>query len=414
MEENIINTQQSCHLIRSIGEEILGDENLERLMTYKNTTPGKVVAYDGFEPSGRMHIAQGLLRAHNVNKFIKAGVRFKFWVADWFALMNLKMGGDINKIQKAGQLMIHTWKACGMNMDATDPSGNPMIEFIWSSEEINKRSDDYWKLVLDIGTKFSLTRIKRCTQIMGRKEENDNTSDSNRDTLIKLNNDIDTLFLLDNESEIETMKSTIKNTMGILLESEKPAITNNTSITELAASQIFYPVMQCADVFFLGVDIASLGIDQKKVNVLALEYCDKIKRKNKPIIVSHHMIMGLDGSDKMSKSNPDNTIFMDDNTSDVKRKITKAFCEPGNITKNPLLDWIKWLILPITESITICNTVYTDYNKLESDYKELRIHPSDLKKSMIDIINKLLEPVREYFEYNINASQLLDQVRKYR
>jgi tyrosyl-tRNA synthetase len=126
------------------------------------------------------------------------------------------------------------------------------------------------------------------------------------------------------------------------------------------------------------------------------------------------MIMGLDGSDKMSKSNPDNTIFMDDNITDVKRKITKAFCEPGNITKNPLLDWIKWLILPITESITINNTVYTDYNKLESDFKELTIHPSDLKKSMIDIINKLLEPVREYFEYNINASQLLDQVRKYR
>ena len=420
MEENIINNmqqswQQSCDLIRSIGEEILGDENLERLLTHKNTVPGKVVAYDGFEPSGRMHIAQGLLRAHNVNKFIKAGVRFKFWVADWFALMNLKMGGDINKIQKAGQLMIHTWKACGMNLDAIDLSGNPMVEFIWSSEEINKRSDDYWKLVLDIGTKFSLTRIKRCTQIMGRKEDSDSNRDGNHDTLIKLNNDIETLFLLnENDSDKETIKKTIKETMGLLLDSEKSAITNDTSITELAASQIFYPVMQCADVFFLGVDICSLGIDQRKVNILALEYCDKIKRKNKPIIVSHHMIMGLDGSDKMSKSNPDNTIFMDDGPTDVKRKITKAFCEPGNITKNPLLDWIKWLILPITDSITICNITYTDYIKLENDFKELTIHPSDLKKAMIDIINKLLEPVREYFEYNINASQLLDQVRKYR
>jgi tyrosyl-tRNA synthetase len=413
METQIKNScQQSCQLIRSIGEEILGDENLEKLLTHKNIVPGRVVAYDGFEPSGRMHIAQGLLRAHNVNKFIKAGVRFKFWVADWFALMNHKMGGDINKIQKAGKLMIHTWKACGMNLDATDPSGNPMVEFIWSSEEINKRSDDYWKLVLDIGTKFSLTRIKRCTQIMGRKEENDE-NDSNRDILIKLNNDIDTLFLLDDMDEIETMKSTIKNTMGMLLDN-KPAISNNSNLNELAASQIFYPVMQCADVFFLGVDVCSLGIDQKKVNVLALEYCDKIKRKNKPIIVSHHMIMGLDGSDKMSKSNPDNTIFMDDGITDVKRKITKAFCEPGNITKNPLLDWLKWLILPITESITINNIVYTDYNKLECDFKELSIHPSDLKKSMIETINKLLEPVSEYFAVNLEASQLLEMVRKYR
>jgi tyrosyl-tRNA synthetase len=413
MEEN--NIKNSCRLIRSIGEEILGDENLEKLLTHKNTVPGRVVAYDGFEPSGRMHIAQGLLRAHNVNKFIKAGVRFKFWVADWFALMNHKMGGDINKIQKAGQLMIHTWKACGMDMDATDSDGKALIEFIWSSKEINKRSDDYWKLVLDIGTKFSLTRIKRCTQIMGRKEENDsdNSSDVNSSLLIKLNNDIDTLFL-SNEDEKENIQKSIKNTMGVLLDNNKPAITNVNNTSELAASQIFYPVMQCADVFFLGVDICSLGIDQRKVNILALEYCDKIKRKNKPIIVSHHMIMGLDGSDKMSKSNPDNTIFMDDTPADVKRKITKAFCEPGNITKNPLLDWLKWLILPITNEITINNRTYTNYYILEEEYNYMIIHPSDLKKAMIDIINKLLEPVREYFEVNIEASKLLDMVRKYR
>ena len=28
-------------------------------------------------------------------------------------------------------------------------------------------------------------------------------------------------------------------------------------------------------------------MDQRKVNVLAREYCDDIKRKNKPIILSH-------------------------------------------------------------------------------------------------------------------------------
>ena len=37
------------------------------------------VAYDGFEPSGRMHIAQGVLKALNVNKLTKSGVTFRFW-----------------------------------------------------------------------------------------------------------------------------------------------------------------------------------------------------------------------------------------------------------------------------------------------------------------------------------------------
>ena len=399
-------------LIKSIGEEVIGSENLEKLLTHKE----HVVAYDGFEPSGRMHIAQGLLRAHNVNKFIKAGVHFKFWVADWFALMNLKMGGSLEKIQTAGKLMIETWKACGMDMSARASNLNgvdsPMVEFIWSSEEINRRSDEYWKLVLDIGTKFNLTRIKRCTQIMGRKEDDamytKGCSSETYHKLIKLNNDIDTLFLVDSEEEITSLKRAIKDTMGELLD------RTTEKADDLAASQIFYPVMQCADIFFLGVDICSLGIDQKKVNMLAIEYCDKIKRKNKPIIVSHHMIMGLDGSDKMSKSNPDNTIFMDDSESEVKRKINKAFCEPGNIAKNPILDWIKWLILPITESFTILGKTYYEYNELELDYTELKIHPSDLKKQLIIVINGLLQPVREYFLENKEAADLLEKVRKYR
>jgi hypothetical protein len=34
-------------------------------------------------------------------------------------------------------------------------------------------------------------------------------------------------------------------------------------------------------------------MDQRKVNMLAREYCDDIKRKMKPIILSHRMMPGL-------------------------------------------------------------------------------------------------------------------------
>jgi tyrosyl-tRNA synthetase len=40
-------------------------------------------------------------------------------------------------------------------------------------------------------------------------------------------------------------------------------------------------------------DICQLGMDQRKVNMLAREYCDMVKIKFKPIIISHHMLMGL-------------------------------------------------------------------------------------------------------------------------
>ena len=56
------------------------------------------------------------------------GVTFKFWIADWFAQMNNKMGGDIKKIQKVGLYMVEVWKAVGMDLSK--------VEFIWSSERL--------------------------------------------------------------------------------------------------------------------------------------------------------------------------------------------------------------------------------------------------------------------------------------
>jgi len=99
-------------LCYSVGEECLTKEELLSVLKRK-THP---ICYDGFEPSGRMHIAQGILKAINVNKLTEAGCIFKFWIADWFALLNEKMGGDIEKIKIVGKYFVVVWKASGMNM----------------------------------------------------------------------------------------------------------------------------------------------------------------------------------------------------------------------------------------------------------------------------------------------------------
>jgi tyrosyl-tRNA synthetase len=373
--------QQNADRIRSIGEEILGNERLENLLKNKPI----VKAYDGFEPSGRMHIAQGLIRTINVNKFTQSGVKFVFWVADYFALLNLKMGGDLSKIRKAGELMIHTWKACGMDMDN--------VEFIWSSDEIIKRSEQYWKLVFDIATKFNVKRILRCTQIMGRKDFSESDSD--------------------NQSGDKT--------------SDQPGESNNVPyedmLTSMKISQIFYPAMQCADVLFLGIDICSLGMDQRKVNMLVIEYCEMIKKKLKPIIVSHHMLSGLDGSDKMAKSNPDSAIFMDDTDAEIDSKIKKAFCEPGNVVKNPILEYFKYIVfekesnvgIPIYDTITKTTNInkYTKFEDLQKDFADQKIHPNDLKLCIRSYLKIYLEPVRKYFSENPKADALRKEVKKF-
>ncbi|KAL4448296.1 hypothetical protein ABPG75_005515 [Micractinium tetrahymenae] len=339
-------------LCRSVGEECIQEAELRRMLEKKP----HIVAYDGFEPSGRMHIAQGVLKALNVNKLTKCGVTFKFWVADWFAQLNNKMGGDLKKIQVVGRYLVEIWKAVGMNMER--------VEFLSASEEINKRPDEYWTLVMDIARKNNLKRILRCTQIMGRSENDD-----------------------------------------------------------LSASQVFYPCMQAADIFFLKADICQLGLDQRKVNMLAREYCDDCKPKRlKPVILSHAMMPGLlEGQEKMSKSDPNSAIFMEDSEQEVKTKIKKAFCPPQQVAGNPCLSYVQHIVLPWCEKFGVeraeangGNKTYLTFEELTADYESGALHPADLKPALAKHLNTILQPVRDHFENNAEAKALLKQVKSFK
>jgi tyrosyl-tRNA synthetase len=130
----------------------------------------------------------------------------------------------------------------------------------------------------------------------------------------------------------------------------------------LKVSQLFYPCMQCTDVFFLDVDICQLGIDQRKVNMLAIEMADN--NRDKPIIVSHGMISGLiEGQEKMSKSNVDSAIFMEDTVEEVKKKIKKAFCPEKIVEANPILDYCKNIIFGARDKLEIIRNEENGGNK---------------------------------------------------
>lgn len=340
-----------CKGIADVGE-CIQEAELRALLEKKP----HIIAYDGFEPSGRMHIAQGVMKVLNVNKLTKCGIHFKFWVADWFAQLNNKMGGDLKKIRDVGDYMIEVWKAVGMDLSK--------VEFIYSSDEISSRAEEYWPLVMDIARKNNLKRILRCSQIMGREESD-----------------------------------------------------------ELSAAQIFYPCMQCADIFFLKADICQLGVDQRKVNMLAREYCDDCKpKRRKPVILSHRMMPGLlQGQEKMSKSDPNSAIFMEDSEQEVKTKLKKAYCPPGVIDGNPCYEYIKYIAFPWFGHFKVERSeenggdkVYGTISELEADYTSGALHPSDLKAALAKAINTIIQPVRDHFDNNKDAKALLMRVRGYK
>ncbi|MFS7934257.1 putative tyrosine--tRNA ligase [Helianthus anomalus] len=146
-----MSVEEKFRIVRSVGEECIQEDELLNLLTKKP----QPVCYDGFEPSGRMHIAQGVMKTLSVNKLVSAGCKVKIWIADWFALLNDKMGGDLDKIQTVGQYLIEKWKAAGMNLEGGQ------VEFLWSSKEIDSRAHEYWPIVMDIAIRNKLPRIVR-------------------------------------------------------------------------------------------------------------------------------------------------------------------------------------------------------------------------------------------------------------
>ena len=348
-------------LIKQVGEEIVTEDELRQLLRKKKHP----VAYDGFEPSGNIHIAQGLLRAININKMTRAGCRFKMLVADWHGWANNKMGGDLEKIRTVGKYLIEVWKVAGMDLDR--------VEFVWVSDYVT--DEEYWKKVMQVARNTTVKRIIRCGQIMGRKE-------------------------------------------GEVIQS----------------SQILYPCMQAADIFHLGADICQLGMDQRKVNILAREIGPKLGFW-KPVIVSHHMLMGLTPPAfhilptiskeertielKMSKSVPDSSIFMTDPPNEVERKISKAYCPPKVIHENPVLEYMKHIVFEKYRKVKINrdrkfggDLEVNSFDELETMFREDNIHPLDLKNATASYINELLEPVRKHFEKSRKAKGLLDFVKK--
>nr|ADE76775.1 unknown [Picea sitchensis] len=148
-----LNLEEKFQLILSVGEECIQESELRTLLERKKDP----VCYDGFEPSGRMHIAQGVMKTLNVNKLTDSGCIMKLWIADWFAQLNNKMGGDLKKIQTVGRYMIEIWKAVGMKLDR--------VQFLWSSEEINSRAHEYWPLVMEVARHNKLPRILRLISV---------------------------------------------------------------------------------------------------------------------------------------------------------------------------------------------------------------------------------------------------------
>lgn len=173
-------------------------------------------------------------------------------------------------------------------------------------------------------------------------------------------------------------------------------------------SGLLYPGLQALDEEYLKVDAQFGGVDQRKIFTFAEKYLPALGYQ-KRIHLMNPMVPGLTGT-KMSSSDEDSKIDLLDGASAVKKKLSKAFCEEGNIEDNGILAFAKFVIFSVLESRNQTEFVierteenggtvsFKDYASLEQAFAKKELHPLDLKIGVTSFINELLEPIRKKFQ----------------
>ncbi|MCL4345030.1 MAG: tyrosine--tRNA ligase [Candidatus Thermoplasmatota archaeon] len=313
---------------RNLFQEIVTEEEFDRL------SPG-CTGYIGFEPSGIPHIAQILLVGERIRALSKAGVKMTILLADWHAMINDKLGGDLQEIRKSGELMK---KAFEISLSGQN------ISYLWASELIDRKG--YLEGLIRTAKATTLSRLKRALPIMGRTE---NDAESDFSKFIYPVMQVNDIAMLD-----------VDIAMG---------------------------GMDQRHAHMLQRDVAEkMGI--KKVKALHTPLMSSLKGSGR-----------MDSFQKMSKSDPDGAILITDSEDDIRRKMKGAYCPQGIAVGNPVMEIIDRIIMPAVGTVRINRPEkkggplsLESSSELLRHYTEGQIHPVDLKAAAADYLVQIMRP----------------------
>lgn len=171
-----------------------------------------------------------------------------------------------------------------------------------------------------------------------------------------------------------------------------------------------YPVSQAADITFCRAHLVPVGEDQ----LPHIEQTRKIVRKFNatyaPVLVEPEAqisevsrLVGLDGNTKMSKS-LGNAIYLSDPPEEIRRKVSSAITDPARIHPSDKGHPEVCVVFAYHRAFNPAGT-----SEIEERCRAGTIGCVSCKKSLIDILNRFLEPIRvRRAEYELHPDTVWD------
>jgi tyrosyl-tRNA synthetase len=342
-------------------EEVLTPQDIRHILE----TEEHPIAYNGWEPSGLVHLGTGAICAYKIKDFIQAGIHYKAYLSTWHAWLNNKLGGDLQLIRKSADLFKHSWIALGVPEN--------QVEFIYSDELYDNL--EYWTTTIRVAKSLTIARGRRTLEIAGRKETEARMISDFLYTPMQVA-DIFHMKVKICQLGIDQRKANVvARELGERLGFWKPACVHHHLLQGLEKPKI-WPIPE--------------GQEKEALS-----------------------------SAKMSKSKPETCIFLYDTPAEIKQKMNRAFCPERIIEFNPVTDIAKHIIFREKPIFKIERPAkfgglieFQSYEELEKAYVNGRLHPQDLKNAVAEELAKILEPVRRYFENNKQAKECLETVKK--
>ena len=194
-----------------------------------------------------------------------------------------------------------------------------------------------------------------------------------------------------------------------------------------------YPISQAADITLFKANIVPVGDDQLPMIEQTNEIVNSFNRIYGDTLVNAKAILpnneqakrlpGLDGKAKMSKS-LGNCIYLSDTSDEVYKKVMSMYTDPNHIKvedKGSVKGNMVFTYLDVFSNDELIRK-YSKYNSLEEmkkHYKKGGLGDVVIKKVLYNILEEILEPIREkrkYYEDNIDKVYdiLKDGTRKAR
>src|SRR3954466_9236079 len=168
-------------------------------------------------------------------------------------------------------------------------------------------------------------------------------------------------------------------------------------LTEPTYGLLGYPVLQAADILSVKGDVVPVGRDQESHIELTREIARRFNRLFAPVfpeprslIPEVGLLPGTDGREKMGKS-LDNAIYLSDEAKVVEKKVMRMYTDPSRVRAT---DPGKVEGNPVFVYHDTFNSDKAEVDDLKRRYRDGTVPDVDVKRRLIEVLERFLAPVR--------------------